>query len=97
VPAVMKRGGGGEAKFFPPKDNIRLHGGETFGAGPVQRFFNHPQCNLIGKRFFLCGDAVAAIYDDSVILNTIYSITSLYFTHENVNKKNINQPVRWYS
>jgi hypothetical protein len=47
--AVMKRGGG--AGFFPPKDNIRLHGGETFEAGPVRRF-NHQQRYLTGKRFF---------------------------------------------
>jgi hypothetical protein len=44
---------GGEAGFFPPKDKIRLHGGETFEAGPVQRFFlNQRQRYLTGKRFF---------------------------------------------
>jgi hypothetical protein len=37
----MQRGGG--AEFFPPKDKIRLHGGETFGAGQVQRFFLYYQ------------------------------------------------------
>jgi hypothetical protein len=33
--AVMKRWGGGGVRpeFFPPQDNIRLHGGETFKAG----------------------------------------------------------------
>jgi hypothetical protein len=55
---MMKRGGGGEAKFSPPKDNIRFHGGEIFGAGRVQRF-NHQQRYFTGMRFFLLESALS--------------------------------------